>query len=156
MDLVAGAVAFYFIVGALLWSLVAGLAGGFAYRKSGNLAIAAIAGILPVALVWTAIEIAGRWPDPPKATVINGKTYTAKTLPAPTLNIPRDLPPDDPKRFDLLQSFGIDGSEIELCRKQGCRVVFTAQGGISSVGPVMAGDWQYTLDPATEKWKLKE
>ena len=72
------------------------------------------------------------------------------------VKIPRDLPSDDPKRFDLLQSFGIEGPEIELCRRKGCPVVFTAQGGISSVGPVTAGDRQYTLDPATEKWKVKE
>ena len=118
--------------------------------------MSALAGLLPALLVFACGAIAIYWPRGPVVTLINGKTYTQETLPAPEIVLPQSLPVDDPKRLDLLRSFGIDPTAIELCRKKGCRVDFTSQGGISRYGPLKASDWSYTLDPATEKWKLKE
>jgi hypothetical protein len=87
---------------------------------------------------------------------INGKIYTAETLPPPTIPFAKNISADDPKNLDFLRSFGLESDAVDICRKKGCRVDFTATGGIASYGPLKAGDWKYALDPATEKWKLKE
>ena len=156
MDMIASVVGAYLFVAIGIWSLIAGFAGGFAYKKSNDLGISMAAGLTPLLVVAAFFLIISLLPNKPEVTVINGKAYTAATLPQPSMDFPKNFPVDYLKNLDFLQTFGIDESAIELCRKKGCRVVFTSKGGISSYGPVNVGDWQYTLDPATEKWKLKD
>ena len=156
MDLVAGPVALWFIAVLFTFCLITGFASGLVHRKTGSLMAATVSGVLPLSLLWIAGTVSSYWSSPPPHTVIHGKTYTAQTLPPPTMPFPKSLPVDDPKRLDLLRSFGIENDDVDVCRKKGCRVDFTASGGISSFGPVKTGEWKYALDPATEKWKLKE
>jgi hypothetical protein len=156
MDMVASAVGMYLLIALGAWSLAAGFAGAFAHKKTNNLGVSAIAGLTPLLLAWALMFATSMIPDKPQVSVINGKTYTAETLPPLTIGSAQIPPTDDPKNLDMLQAFGIDAPAIELCRKRGCRVDFTSTGGIANFGPLRSGDWQYTLDPATEKWKLKE
>ena len=151
MDLVAGVVAMYMLIAIGLWSLLAGFAGAFTYKKTNSLGVSALAGLTPLLLAWILLQTAKLWPEKPQITVINGKAYTPETLPAPTIGVPSPPVTDDPKNLDLLQLFGIDPPAIEICRKKGCRVEFNSNGGISSYGPLKPGNWQYILDPVTEK-----
>ncbi len=154
MDLVAGPIYVGFMALLLIFSLVSGLVSAIAHRKTNNVMVATLAGGLPLFLMCIVGTLLTYRPSPPPHAAIGGGTYTG-AMPPPSIPAAQSVLVEDPKNLDLLQSFGIDRSMIDVCRRQGCRVDFTAAGGYSSVGPVKVGG-SYALNPATKKWKRKQ
>lgn len=158
MDMIAVPFTMFILTVLLVWSSVCAVIGGVVARRTGNLAAAAAAGMLPLLAFAAVLLVKANWPAERDITVINGKAYTAETLPSPPLPPPTPMlmPPADGREFlEALPKLGLEPKSVELCRLKGCRFVLAPGGELSTYGPLKAGDWAYTIDSKTNEWKIK-